>query len=54
MADFIPFEDSRRLTGSNLYFDDVGAVLETRGALPDEAALQAWDEAVQRAGDALG
>ncbi|MFC5527148.1 Mur ligase family protein [Rhodanobacter ginsengisoli] len=54
MPDFMPFGDSRRLTGGNLYFDGVGAVLETQGALPDEAALQAWDEAVQRACDALG
>ncbi len=54
MADFIPFEDSRRLTGCNLYFDGVGAVLETQGAMPDEATLRAWDEAVQRAGNALG
>lgn len=54
MPDFIPFEDSRRLTGCNLYFDDVGAVLETQGAVPDDAALQAWDEAVQRACLVLG
>lgn len=54
MPDFIPFEDSRRLTGCNLYFDDVGAVLETQGAVPDDAALQAWDEAVQRACGVLG
>jgi UDP-N-acetylmuramyl tripeptide synthase len=54
LPEFTPFDDSRRLTGFNLYFGDVGAVLETRGAPPDEAALQAWDEAVQRACDALG
>jgi len=52
--DFTPFEDSRRLTGFNLYFRDVGAVLETRGMPPDEAALQAWEAAVERACDALG
>lgn len=54
VPDFTPFDDSRRLTGGNLYFDDVGAVLETQGTLPDAAALRAWDEAVQRACDALG
>ena len=53
MPDFLPFDDSRRLTGFNLYFRDVGAVLETQGAPPDEAALQAWDVDVQRAAVAL-
>ncbi|HWU75469.1 MAG TPA: Mur ligase family protein [Rhodanobacter sp.] len=54
MPDFMPFDDSRRLTGANLYFSDVGAVLETGGEMPDDAALQAWDAAVQRACAALG
>ena len=54
MPDFSPFDDSRRLTGFNLYFRDVGAVLETQGPAPDEAALQAWDIDVQRACVALG
>ena len=27
----LPFDDSRRLTGTNLYFDGAGAVLETVG-----------------------
>ncbi|MFA6228911.1 MAG: Mur ligase family protein [Rhodanobacter sp.] len=54
MPDFIPFEDTRRLTGFNLYFRDVGAALETLGPLPDEVSLQAWDAAVQRACVALG
>ena len=54
MPDFIPFDDSRRLTGFNLYFRDVGAVLETQGPPPDEVALHAWDIDVQRAGAALG
>ncbi len=49
-----PFDDSRRLTGGNLYFDGVGAVLETQGTLPDAASLAKWDAAVQRACDALG
>ena len=47
--DFVPFDDSRRLTGFNLYFRDVGAVLETGGAVPDELALHAWDMHVGRA-----
>jgi cyanophycin synthetase len=54
MPAFMPFEDSRRLTGANLYFNDVGAVLETQGELPDESALQVWDAAVQRACAVLG
>ena len=54
MPDFIPFEDTRRLTGFNLYFADVGAVLETHGPMPDEVSLQAWDAAVQRACGVLG
>ena len=54
MPEFIPFEDTRRLTGFNLYFRDVGAALETRGPVPDEVSLQAWGTAVQRASVALG
>lgn len=54
MPDFIPFDDSRRLTGFNLYFRDVGAVLETQGPRPDESALQAWDADVRRACKTLG
>ena len=54
MPDFIPFDDSRRLTGFNLYFRDVGAVLETQGPQPEEAALQVWDTDVQRACAVLG
>lgn len=49
MPDSIPFDDSRRLTGFNLYFAGVGAALETQGPLPDESALLAWDIDVQRA-----
>ena len=33
-----PFEDSRRLTGANLYFDGAGAALET-APTADFAAL---------------
>lgn len=54
MSDLIPFDDSRRLTGFNLYFRDVGAVLETVGPLPDASSLQLWDSGVQRACAALG
>jgi UDP-N-acetylmuramyl tripeptide synthase len=39
----LPFDDSRRLTGPNLYFDAPGAVLETQGASArDAAAASAW------------
>ena len=31
----LPFDDSRRLTGSNLYFEGAGAVLETVGIVLD-------------------
>ncbi len=50
----LPFDDSRRLTGTNLYFDGAGAVLETVGALPDDVLLGAWREHVVRARQALG
>jgi UDP-N-acetylmuramyl tripeptide synthase len=50
----LPFDDSRRLTGTNLYFDGAGAVLETVGALPDDMLLGAWREHVVRARQALG
>lgn len=50
----LPFEDSRRLTGINLYFAGTGAVLETLGVLPDEALRRAWRANVSLARDALG
>ncbi|MEP7043232.1 MAG: Mur ligase family protein [Dokdonella sp.] len=50
----MPFDDSRRLTGYNLYFADVGAVLETVGVDIDEAVLGQWRARVQRARAALG
>ena len=34
-----PFEDSRRLTGANLYFDGAGAALETASDLALMAAV---------------
>ena len=50
----MPFEDSRRLTGINLYFAGTGAVLETLGVPPDEALVRAWRKQVSLARDALG
>ncbi len=50
-----PFEDSRRLTGSNLYFPGTGAALETvRGLAFEDATLDAWRHNVQTAREALG
>jgi UDP-N-acetylmuramyl tripeptide synthase len=50
-----PFEDSRRLTGCNVYFDDTGAALETaRGLVFDGDALVRWRDNVARACDELG
>ena len=50
-----PFEDSRRLTGSNLYFDGTGAALETaRGLVFDDSVLAKWKHNVQTARVALG
>jgi hypothetical protein len=45
----LPFEDSRRLTGSNLFFDSPGAVLETLGVTVGEAVLAGWRSRVARA-----
>jgi len=50
----LPFDDSRRLTGFNLYFADVGAVLETVGVDIDEALLGEWRARVLRMRNALG
>ncbi|MFT3897101.1 MAG: Mur ligase family protein [Thermomonas sp.] len=50
-----PFEDSRRLTGANLYFDGPGAALEVvPGIAFDEAALRRWCANIARARAALG
>jgi cyanophycin synthetase len=43
----LPFEDSRRLTGSNLFFDSPGAVLET--VTVDDAVLEGWRSRIARA-----
>jgi UDP-N-acetylmuramyl tripeptide synthase len=50
----LPFEDSRRLTGSNLFFDASGAVLETLGVGADDALLAGWSARVMRARSSLG
>ena len=50
-----PFEDSRRLTGSNFYFAGCGAALETMGAQArDPVALAAWWMRANAAREALG
>lgn len=50
-----PFDDSRRLTGPNLYFAGTGAVLETGvGAPVAPALLEAWRQRIARARAALG
>ena len=54
MANALPFDESRRLTGSNLYFDGTGAALETlRGFRPDMALLSAWRARIDRVRAAL-
>jgi UDP-N-acetylmuramyl tripeptide synthase len=45
----LPFDSSRRLTGSNLFFASTGAVLETVGVEVDEALLAGWHSRVARA-----
>ena len=50
----MPFDNSRRLTGSNLFFDSAGAVLETVGVEVDESLLAGWRSRVLRARSALG
>ena len=50
-----PFEDSRRLTGANLYADGAGAALETAPGLAFDAdALQRWRANIARARALLG
>lgn len=50
-----PFEDSRRLTGANLYFDGAGAALEIAPDVAvDAGVLQRWRERIEQARDALG
>lgn len=50
-----PFEDSRRLTGCNVYFAATGAALEAvRGSKPDDTALERWRANIATAREALG
>jgi len=45
----LPFEDSRRLTGSNMFFAATGAVLDVLSPPQDESWLAAWAARVERA-----
>lgn len=50
-----PFEDSRRLTGCNLYFAGTGAALESAHGLAfGDAALARWRDNIGQARHALG
>ena len=49
----LPFEDSRRLTGGNLFFASTGAVLDVVGVPFDDALIDAWRTRVERAGARL-
>ena len=49
----MPFADSRRLTGSNLFFASTGAVLDVSSIAVDDALLTGWSSRVERAGAAL-
>ena len=50
-----PFEESRRLTGCNVYFAGTGAALETaRDVVFDDAALARWRDNIREARSALG
>jgi cyanophycin synthetase len=50
----LPFEDSRRLTGGNLFFATTGAVLELARVAADDSLLAGWQERVARARRHLG
>jgi UDP-N-acetylmuramyl tripeptide synthase len=50
----LPFDDSRRLTGNNLYFATAGAVLEVVGVEADAALIEGWSARVRRACVRLG
>ncbi len=50
----MPFEDSRRLTGSNLFFPGPGAVLELAGMARDPALFDDWRARVARGRARLG
>jgi UDP-N-acetylmuramyl tripeptide synthase len=50
----LPFEDSRRLLGSNPYFRGAGAVLEVVGEALDATRIAGWRARVERAAKHLG
>jgi cyanophycin synthetase len=50
----LPFEDSRRLTGANLFFVSTGAVLEVIADVADDLLLDEWRRRVARARERLG
>jgi UDP-N-acetylmuramyl tripeptide synthase len=50
----LPFDDSRRLTGPNLFFASPGAVLELVGVAADSALVEDWTARVDRARSRLG
>lgn len=50
----LPFEDSRRLTGANLFFASTGAVLEVIADVADDWLLDEWRSRVARARGRLG
>lgn len=50
----LPFEDSRRLTGANLFFSSTGAVLEVNAGIVDEALLGEWRQRIAIARQRLG
>jgi UDP-N-acetylmuramyl tripeptide synthase len=49
----LPYADSRRLTGANLFFATTGAVLETAGVAVDESLLEGWRRRALRAAASL-
>ncbi|MEO6364710.1 MAG: Mur ligase family protein [Luteimonas sp.] len=49
----LPYDESRRLTGCNPYFDGTGAALETTGGIPDDAAVAHWRQNISAARGAL-
>lgn len=49
----MPFDSSRRLTGSNLFFASTGAVLETVGVEIDATLLTEWRSRIVRARAAM-
>jgi cyanophycin synthetase len=50
----LPFEDSRRLTGANLFFAATGAVLEVVSVAIDDFLLEQWRVRIERARARLG